>query len=122
MTDSWSPACVQSHEGRDLGPRYCCNVNSSAAAPVRLAADLLLSTREGFKHSANDYDLVVYVSLFQNDVRLYLKFPLEKKNSLFIYSARRCVFASTPEGGSYIGVACSIFFVVWKGVCHGDKY
>lgn len=66
--------------------RYCCNVNSSAAAaPVRLAADLLLSTREGFKHSENDYDLVVYERLFQNDVRLYLTFPLEKPASSFIH-------------------------------------
>lgn len=63
--------------------RYCCVVNSSAG-PVGLAADLLLSTREGFKHPANDYDLVVYVSLFQNDVRLCLTFPLEKPAAPFV--------------------------------------
>lgn len=77
---------VYSHTRDVTLARYCCNVNSSAAAaaPVQLAADLLLSTRKGFKHSANDYDLVVYLSLFQNDVRLCLTFPLEKPASSLI--------------------------------------
>lgn len=58
---------------------------------VRLAPDLLLSTREGFKHPLNDCDLAVYLSRFLNDVGLYLTFPLKNRPRLFIYSGSACL-------------------------------
>lgn len=86
---AWLP--VYSHTRDVTLDRYGCNVNSSAAAAaasVRIAAGLLLSTSEGFKHPRNDCDLSVYLNLCQNDVGLSLTFPLEKPGhtDLFIYS------------------------------------
>lgn len=108
------PVC--SHTRDVTLDRYGCHVNSSStatAASVSLAVGLRLSTSEGFKRPRNDCDLSVYLNLFQNDVGLYLTFPLEKPGRTYLFvqtKARLCAFAL--KCGSYIGVACSILFVV----------